>query len=115
MTTHAAAVPAANTPVSTRAERLRAAIDRAVAFAPRFLDGPASADEMAHTMVQAVRDCAEQERVAGGGEADSAETLQLQEALSELMGCGSGYLAGRCDGACVARTMRWMVREFGTH
>jgi len=29
------------------------------------------------------------------------------------MACGSGYLASRCDAACVARTMAQMMREFG--
>lgn len=100
----------------TQVARMRAAIDRTVRFAPPFLRGEASADDMAHTMVQAVRDYAEQEQAAGGdGAPQGAEAHQLGEALSELMGCGSGYLAGRCDGACVARTMTWMVRQFGAH
>lgn len=70
---------------------------------------------MAHTMVQAVRDDAEQERAAGGSVPEGSEAQRLQETLSELMGCGSGDLAGRCDGACVARTMTDMVRAFGAH
>jgi hypothetical protein len=69
---------------------------------------------MAHTMIQAVRSCTEQERVAGGvNTAPDAEVQELQHALAELMACGSGYLAGRCDAACVARTMTQMVHEFG--
>ncbi len=94
---------------------MRAAVERAVAIAPGFLHGDIDADRMANTMVQAVRDYGEQERAAGshGGSRD-AEAQALQAALAELMTCGSGYLAGRCDAACVARTMTQMVHEFGT-
>lgn len=100
---------------SPQVARMRAAIDAAVAFAPAFLRGDhRDADAMAHAMVQAVRRYAEQERAAGGdGSPHGAKAQALQPVLAELMGCGSGYLAGRCDGACVARTMGAMVREFG--
>lgn len=93
---------------------MRAAVGRAVAFAPAFLRGEVGADRMAHTMIDAARDCAQQEDAAGaGGAVMGAEARPLQEALRELMACGSGYLAGRCDAACVARTMTFMVNEFG--
>ena len=96
-----------------QAARMRAAIDRAVRAGPGFLRGDTDADHMANVMVQAVRDYVEAERAAGGdGAAHDPQARALQETLAELMGCGSGYLAGRCDAACVARTMSAMVREF---
>lgn len=97
----------------TRTDRMRAAVEKVVAVAPEFLRGDMDADRMANTMVQAVRDYAAQEGAAGDdGSPQNAENRNLQGALAELMGCGSGYLAGRCDAACVARTMTEMVREF---
>lgn len=96
--------------------RMREAIGKAVAVGPGFLRGETDADHMANTMVGAVRYFVEQERALGSdGTPQSAEARELQGVLSELMACGSGYLAGRCDGACVARTMTQMVHEFGTH
>jgi hypothetical protein len=93
--------------------RMRAAIAQAVAVAPRFLRGDVNADLMANTMVSAVRTYLEQERAVGSdGTPQGADAQALQGTLAELMGCGSGYLAGRCDAACVARTMTHMVREF---
>lgn len=101
---------------ATQTARMRAAIDKAVIFAPGFLRGDVDADHMAHTMVGAVRAYAEQEKAAGGdGVPHGAEAQELQQVLVELMTCGSGYLAGRCDSACVARTMTQMVHEFGGH
>lgn len=97
----------------TQTARMHAAVDKTVAVAPGFLRGDVDADTMAHTMVHAVRDYFEQEQAAGGdGVPRGAEAQALQGVLNELMGCGSGYLAGRCDAACVARTMTEMVREF---
>jgi hypothetical protein len=97
----------------TQAGRMRAAIEQAVAIAPGFLRGDVNADHMANTMVHAVRNYTEQERAAGSdGAPQNAEAQALQGTLAELMGCGSGYLAGRCDAACVARTMTQMVHEF---
>ena len=94
---------------------MHAAIAQAVAVGPGFLRGDVDADLMTNTMVSAVRSYVEQERVAGSdGTPKSAEAQALQGTLSELMGCGSGYLAGRCDAACVARTMTQIVREFAT-
>lgn len=107
-----AAVPSAP---MTQAGRMRAAIAKAVAIAPRFLRGDVNADLMANTMVGAVRTYVEQERAAGtDGTPQGADAQALQGTLAELMGCGSGYLAGRCDAACVARTMMQMVREFAS-
>ena len=113
--------PVAGSPVGAagavaQVSRMRAAVEQAVAVGPGFLRGEVDADHMAHTMVQAVRTYAEQERAAGGdGGAHGADAEQLQDVLAELMACGSGYLAGRCDAACVGRTMTQMVREFGAH
>ena len=99
----------------TQAARMRAAIEQAVALAPGFLRGDVDADHMANTMVHAVRHYLEQERAAGGdGAPHDAQAHALQGTLAELMACGSGYLAHRCDAACVARTMTQMVREFAT-
>lgn len=107
---------AAGAPSATQSGRMRAAVDKAVAIGPDFLRGDIDADQMANTMVRAVRGYAEQERAAGGdGVSRDAESRALQDVLAELMACGSGYLAGRCDAACVARTMTQMVREFGPH
>ncbi len=100
----------------TQAARLRAAIAQVVAVGPDFLRGEFDAARMAQLMVRAARDCAAAEQAAGGnGATDDAEARELQAVLAELMGCGSGYLAGRCDGACVARTMTQMVHAFRPH
>lgn len=100
----------------TQAARMRAAITQAVAVGPGFLRGDIDAERMAKTMVQAVRAYAEQEAAAGGdGAAHGPEAEALKPVLAELMACGSGYLAGRCDAACVARTMTEMVHEYGPH
>lgn len=97
----------------TQARRMRAAIAKTVAVGPDFLRGDVDADHMAHTMVGAVNGFVEQERAAGHDQRDAGEAQALQGVLAELMVCGSGYLAGRCDVACVARTMTAMVHEFG--
>jgi hypothetical protein len=103
---------ASNVP-TTQVARMRAAVEQTVAVAPGFLRGDVDADHMAHTMVHAVNHYTEQERAAGSdGTPRSAEAQALRGTLAELMACGSGYLAGRCDAACVARTMTQMVREF---
>lgn len=100
---------------TTQTGRMHAAIAQAVAVAPGFLRGDVDADHMANTMVHAVRSYVEQEQTAGGdGAPHGAEAQALQGTLAELMACGSGYLAHRCDAACVARTMTQMVREFAT-
>lgn len=95
--------------------RMRTAINKAVAIGPDFLNGKVNADHMANTMVAAVRGYAKEEEAAGGdGNPHGQEAQELQQVLHELIACGSGYLAGRCDAACVGRTMTEMVREFGT-
>lgn len=97
----------------TQAGRMRAAVEAAVAVAPAFLRGGIDADDMAKTMVRAVRNYIEQEQAAGSdGVPHNPEAKALQGTLAELMACGSGYLAHRCDAACVARTMTQMVSEF---
>lgn len=108
-TAEAASVP------MTQAGRMRAAIGKAVAVAPGFLRGDVHADDMTKTMVHAVRTYLEQEQAAGSdGAPHSAEARALQGTIAELMACGSGYLAQRCDAACVARTMTQIVHEFAT-
>lgn len=100
----------------TQAGRMHAAIEQAVTVAPAFLRGDIDADQMAKTMVQAVRSYVEQEQATGSdGAPHGAEAKALQGTISELMACGSGYLAQRCDAACVARTMTEMVHEFPIH
>lgn len=89
---------------------MRAAVDRAIALGPDFLAGKVEATRMAESMVTAVRGYIEH---AGDGIPHGAEATELHETLRELMGCGSGFLAGRCDAACVARTMTYMVGEYG--
>src|SRR5574340_310073 len=114
VTKHQHKASAAALKQTTQAGRMRAAIEQAVSIGPSFLRGDINADQMANTMVKAVRGYAEQEQAAGGnGVPQSAEAQEIQNVLAELMGCGSGYLAGRCDAACVARTMTQMVHEFG--
>lgn len=99
-----------------QAERMQAALAPVLRFGPGFLAGQRDADDMAHTMVRAVQDYAEGERERQQSDTGSAPMTpaaqELQAALSEVYGCGSGYLAGRCDAACVARTMTWMMNEF---
>lgn len=96
--------------------RMRAAINKAVAIGPDFLHGKVNADHMANTMVHAVQEYTKEEQAAGSdGIPRGQEAQQLQQVLVELMTCGSGYLAGRCDAACVGRTMTEMVHEFGAH
>ncbi|MEO8746315.1 MAG: hypothetical protein ABI379_01440, partial [Rhodanobacter sp.] len=100
---------------TTQARRMRVAVEQAVAVGPGFLRGDVDADHMAKTMVHAVRNYVEQERAAGSdGASQDAAAQALQDTLAELMACGSGYLAGRCDAACVGRTMTQMVHEFWT-
>ena len=97
----------------TQVGRMRAAVAQAVAEGPSFLRGDVDADHMAKTMIRAVRHYVEQERAAGGdGAPQNAEARALQDTIGELMGCGSGYLAGQCDADCVARTMTEMVHQF---
>ena len=106
---------AAGTPsvATTQIGRMRAAIDAVVAAGPRFLHGDVDADHMANTMVHSVNSYVEQERATDShGVPQGAEARELEGVLRELMACGSGYLAGRCDAACVARTITQVVHEF---
>ena len=83
-----------------QADRLRSAIQVATAAAPDFLQHRMAADDMAHTMVGAVRGYVEREQAAGrDGAPEDGEALHLQHALQELYACGSCYLAQRCDAA----------------
>lgn len=100
-------------PVSgTQTELMRAAIDQVVAVGPGFLRGDIDADRMAAIMLRAVSGYTDQER-ADPQRPPDAEARALHHVLAELRVCGSGYLAGRCDAACVARTITEVVREFG--
>ena len=95
-------------------DRMRHAIERVATVGPSFLRGVLDADSMAHTMMQTVHAFVEAERAAGAERPYGPEAEALGEVLSELMACGSGYLAGRCDAACVARTIHAVVEEFGS-
>jgi hypothetical protein len=106
-----------------QAERMRAALSPVLTIGPDFLAGRRDADDMAHTMVRAVQGYVQGEQArqqaSGGTDGDSASdperrTAQSLEAvLAEIYTCGSGYLADRCDSACVARTMAQIMGEFG--
>ena len=106
-----------------QAQRMIAALSPVLVIGPEFLAGRVNADDMAHTMVRAVEAYANGER--GRQQAgvvpdeDSAPASvpravpELEAALAEVYGCGSGYLAHRCDSDCVARTMVQIMGEFG--
>lgn len=99
---------------NSQVTRMQAAIAKAVAVGPQFLKGEVDVDHMTHTMVEAVRTYAQEEEATGGdGTPRSAQAQELQQTLQELYACGSGFRAGRCDAACVARTMTYMVQEYG--
>ncbi|MBZ0226187.1 MAG: hypothetical protein WBG44_01940 [Comamonas sp.] len=105
--------PSATAP-HTQVQRMHAAIDKVVAVGPGFLRGEVDVQRMTDTMIGAVRGYAEQEKIAGGdGMPHGAEAERLHEVLRELYGCGTGFQADRCDAACVARTITYMVDEFG--
>jgi hypothetical protein len=97
-----------------QADRIRAAVNSAVAIGPGFLRGEVDADTMANSMVAAVRGYVDAENADGrDGSPVDARSAELFPVLQELIACGGGYLAGRCDAACVARTMTQLVTEFG--
>lgn len=109
------------TPID-RAQRMRAAMAPVLEAGPEFLAGRREADDMARTMVAAALAAAEGEVEAGeAGDPEErtpspevvADTRRLQAAWEEIHTCGSGYLAGRCDAACVGRTVTWLVDTFG--
>ena len=102
-------------------ERLRAALFPVIAIGPDFLAGRRDADDMAHTMVAAAEAFAKGERANESAPdsirnpvtaSDREAALELRAVFSELYGCGSGYLAARCDSDCVARTMAQILSEF---
>lgn len=90
---------------------LRQAIDRVVATGPSFLGGDIDADTMANAMVAAVTDYKDHQPKDATG--NRPGDPQLQMVVREIYGCGAGYLAGMCDGACVARTITSLVAAFG--
>ena len=99
---------------SAQAERIMAAVDSAVAIGPGFLRGDVTVDAMTATMVAAVEGYLADEAADGrDGAPLGAQSAQLYPVLRELRTCGGGYRAGRCDAACVARTMTQLVVEFG--
>lgn len=91
---------------------LRAGINRVVTTGPSFLRGDIDADAMANTMVDTAQTWAAQREMHASSSTTPADP-QLEMVMREIYGCGSGYLAGRCDGACVARTITMLVDEFG--
>lgn len=109
------------TPVD-RAQGMRNALDPVLALGPDFLSGQREANDMAHAMVRAVRTYSDGEAAltAAGTQTDGAPTTEsareereLDAVMKEVYVCGSGYLAQRCDAACVARTIRQILGEFG--
>lgn len=86
---------AAGPGVPTQADHMRAAIHDAVALAPQFLRGELGPVQMAQAMIEAARKGSQPVPGAASGDADE----HLRHALAELHGCGSGFLAGRCDAA----------------
>lgn len=97
---------------SDQIQQMKTAIAKVVAMGPDFLKNDISAYEMAHTMIQVVDDYwAEAER-QGTLQAKNEEAGELMEVLAEIKGCGSGFLEKRCDAACVARTINFMLEKF---
>lgn len=98
----------------TQAVRIQSAVDGPVSMGPRFLSGEVDADTMANAMIAAVHTYVAAEKVDGrDGTPLGDEAAELYPVLQEFMACGGGYLAGRCDAACVARTMTELVAEYG--
>lgn len=107
---------------ATQADRMRTALAPVLEIGPDFLAGRQDADAMAHTMVGAVEGYVQSERARhSAGTADTTAdgapptraVRELEAALVEVYSCGSGYLADRCDAACVTRTMTQIVEDFG--
>jgi len=92
--------------------QIREAISKVVAVGPDFLSKKIPADKMAHTMVKAVDDYAKKANQEGTLRPASNEARELLGVLQEIEGCGSGFLADRCDADCVARTITYILDEF---
>jgi hypothetical protein len=100
---------------------MHAALSPVLEIGPAFLAGGLNADAMATTMVRAVREYSDggRGRQHAGARPDDegaptgTSIEALHAALAEIYTCGSGYLAGRCEADCVARTMAQIMREFG--
>lgn len=103
------------TPEATQqAERIRELVDEVIAIGPGFLDGKVPVQDMTDAMIGAVRTYEAEETAAGrDGGPLGARSRKLAPVLKELITCGGGYQAGRCDADCVARTMTELVHEFG--
>jgi hypothetical protein len=98
-----------------QADRIRTAIEVPIAMGPGFLRGDVDVQDMTDAMIAAVRGYQAQEKEAGRDLAPlGARSNELIPVLKELITCGGGYQAGRCDADCVARTMTYLVGEFGT-
>lgn len=95
--------------MNAQVKEMRNAINKVVAIGPDFLSHKISADDMANTMVAAVKDYRDKDNIT---QPKTEEGEALREVLQELMNCGSGFLENRCDAACVARTIDYMVKEF---
>lgn len=107
---------AAQTTQNSQFKRLQTAVDSAVRVGPGFLRGEVDADTMANTMLGAARDYVAAEKSDGrDGTPLDEHSAELFPVIQELIACGGGYLAGRCDADCVARTMTQLVGEFGEH
>lgn len=96
----------------TQEFQIRETISKVVAVGPDFLAKKISAEKMAQTMVMAVENYIRQAQAEGTIHPKSSEARELQGVLQEIEGCGSGFLAQRCDAACVARTIRYILDEF---
>lgn len=112
-----------STAADAQAQRMQQALVPVVQVGPDFLAGRKDAVAMAHTMIDAVQGFVDGERARQNGQASDVDDeptapttrtpQELEQALMEIYGCGSGFLADRCDAACVARTMTQIVAEFG--
>ncbi|MCO5267704.1 MAG: hypothetical protein M9897_02270 [Brumimicrobium sp.] len=88
------------------------AISKVVTISPEFLSHKISATQMAHTMIQAVEEYEKKAKQDGSLYPQSSEAEELLAILAELNGCGSGFLADRCDAACVARTITYVANKY---
>lgn len=96
----------------TQITQMKSAINKVVTVGPQFLAKKIPAEKMAHTMIQAVEEYAQEAKKQGTMQPKSREAQELQGVLREILGCGSGFLDQQCDAACVARTITYVVGEF---